>query len=80
MTYELQVDEGFGMGFVPVISQYSYLSYNHSGLLLGHTYTYKIRAENLMGFGELSSKFSFTPRSVPSMPLLAPYNDLSKTN
>jgi hypothetical protein len=80
VTYQLQVDEGFGMGFVPVISGLSSLSFNHSSLLLGHTYTYKIRAQNLMGFGALSSAFSFIPRAVPSKPAHAPYNDLSRTN
>ena len=75
MSYELQVDEGFGSGFVP-LTDYGYtgLTFRHRNLILGHKYTYRVKAANLMGYGVLSDKFSFIPRNVPSKPPKAPRN------
>jgi hypothetical protein len=36
-SYELQVDEGFGSGFVPLTdSKYTSLQFKHESLILGH--------------------------------------------
>lgn len=51
----------------------------HNNLVPGHLYTYRIKAENLMGYGLYSSSFSFIPRVVPSRPPLAPRNRPSVT-
>ena len=50
------------------------LQYRHESLILGHIYTYRVRAKNLMGFGDLSEEFSFIPRDVPGKPPNAPRN------
>jgi hypothetical protein len=78
--YELQVDEGFGNGFVPLTFDYPYLTYKHESLILGHRYAYRIRAQNLMGFGTLSDTYEFIPRSEPKRPLHAPLNRATLTN
>lgn len=43
-SYELQVDEGFGSGFIPLTEDYTSLQYKHESLILGHIYTYRVRA------------------------------------
>ena len=44
----------------------------HENLIMGHTYKYRIRTRNLMGYGSYSSTFSFVPRTLPSKPISAP--------
>jgi hypothetical protein len=80
-TYELQVDEGFGNGFVPLTQDgYTELTFKHEALITGHTYVYRVRSKNIMGFGAVSSQFSFVPRSVPKKPNNAPANVKEMTN
>lgn len=78
IAYELQVDENFGQGFKAITSiedsQYVSLVFNHTSLIRGHKYTYRVRAANLMGYGEFSSQFQYTPRSAPMRPLSGPRN------
>jgi hypothetical protein len=57
---------------VALTVDYTSLEYTHESLILGHTYSYKVRAKNLMGFGALSNSFSYIPRSVPKRPSVAP--------
>lgn len=74
------MDEGFGNGLVPLTqSGYTALEFKHESLILGHTYKYRVRAENLMGFGTLSSEFSYIPRSVPKRPSAPPRNLVAQT-
>jgi hypothetical protein len=74
----LQVDENFGQGFKAITSiddsEYVANVFNHTSLIRGHKYTYRVRAANLMGYGELSSEFKYTPRSAPEKPLSGPRN------
>jgi hypothetical protein len=78
--YELQVDEGFGSGFSSLTETgYTALVFKHTYLILGHTYTYRVRAANLMGFGPYSASFSFVPRSIPQQPSQAPVNIVAST-
>lgn len=41
---------------------------------MGHTYNYRVKTENFLGFGSPSSSFPFTPRQVPATPSSAPSN------
>ena len=43
-------------------------------------YTYRVRAENLMGFGTLSSTFTYVPRHFPSKPPTPPTNVSASTD
>ena len=72
--YMLQVDEGFGDGFEDLIEQTG-LSYTHLNLILGHTYSYRVAAQNFLGYGSYSTTYAFTPTTVPAKPLSAPEND-----
>lgn len=51
----------------------------HQSLIVGHIYTYRVRASNFMGFGAPSLSFSYTPRSVPGQPPTPPRNVLAQT-
>lgn len=42
-NYKLEVDEGFGNGFV-TLSEQTGLTFTHSNLIKGHTYTYRVSA------------------------------------
>jgi len=61
--YMLEVDEHFGLGFVPLIEFDADLdgpfaptmAYRHQNLILGHAYSYRVKAKNLMGYGVYSS-------------------------
>jgi len=61
--YMLEVDEHFGLGFVPLIEFDAELdgpftptmTYRHQNLILGHAYSYQVKAQNLMGYGVYSS-------------------------
>lgn len=81
LNYQLEVDEGFTNGFVLVTgdSQSSTI-FQHESLILGHTYTYRVRASNLMGYGAYSDSFRFIPRSVPAKPPTAPRSVEPSTN
>lgn len=79
--YMLEVDEQFGLGFVPLVEfdasiegpLSSVMTYTHSNLILGHPYQYRVKAENLMGYGVYSSiAQSFIPRQAPGKPPSAP--------
>jgi hypothetical protein len=43
-------------------------------LIQGHAYTYRVKAENFLGYGVYSSSYTFTPRSVPGKPANPPTN------
>ena len=87
LVYMLEVDEGFQDGstgserFVPLTSAdpeglnpYTAIVFTHESLIVGHTYTYRVKAQNLMGYGAYSPEFQFVPRVVPAAPPLAPRN------
>jgi hypothetical protein len=86
IVYRLEVDEGFHESssldnFVPLTGYDperrtidNALVYVHYNLVPGHVYSYRIKAENLMGYGLYSSTFSFIPRVPPGQPPLAPRN------
>lgn len=79
VDYLLEVDEGFGNGFVELVKQ-SGLTYTHSNLIKGHEYTYRVSASNFLGYGALSSSYSFTPRTVPGKPSAAPVVDAANSD
>lgn len=73
--YSLEVDEGFGSGFVRITeTPHITTQFLHESLIQGHLYSYRIKAKNLMGFGDYSQTFSFIPRDVPAKPPKAPIN------
>ena len=79
--YALEVDEGFGSGFVRINDiPYTTTSFYHQNLIQGHLYSYRVKAQNLMGFGEYSASFSYIPRDVPAKPPTAPRNLPLQTN
>ena len=41
---------------------------------MGHDYTYRVKANNFLGYGPYSVVQTFKPRTVPSKPGLAPWN------
>ena len=91
IVYRFEVDEGFHESsnldnFVPLTgydperrSIDTATVYKHENLVPGHVYSYRVKAENLMGYGEYSSVFSFIPRVPPGRPPLAPRNQPSVT-
>lgn len=48
--------------------------YTHTDLIVGHTYTYRVKARNLMGWGAYSAEYQFVPRRVPLAPTRAPWD------
>ena len=54
-------------------------TYSHQNLILGHAYTYGVKAANFLGYGTYSSSFTFTPRTVPGQPPNALRNIASST-
>jgi hypothetical protein len=87
LAYMLEVDEGFSDGlpdaehFVALTSAdpeglnlYAATAFIHGPLIVGHTYTYRVKAQNLMGWGAYSPEFQFIPRVVPGAPPRAPRN------
>ncbi len=83
--YMLEVDEQFGLGFVPLVEFdasidgpfSATMTYTHTNLILGHPYQYRVKAENLMGYGAYSapspdSPHGYIPRSAPGKPPSAP--------
>lgn len=91
IVYMLEVDEGFHdssnlENFVPLTSydpeglgNYTSTVYQHDNLIPGHVYTYRVKAQNLMGYGNYSTHFSFIPRVPPGQPPLAPRNRPAST-
>lgn len=73
LTYIVEVDEGFGSGFTTLSEQAS-TYYSHLNLILGHSYTYRVKASNALGYGAYSTTQSFTPRTIPGQPTSAPRN------
>jgi hypothetical protein len=61
------------------VTDYSSNVFLHEALIKGHAYSYKVLASNLMGYGEESAVFTFTPRSVPARPARAPRNLVQQT-
>jgi hypothetical protein len=47
-------------------------------MIRGHKYVYRVKAANLMGYGDLSNEFIFVPRSVPEKPTRGPLNGATK--
>jgi hypothetical protein len=79
--YSFEVDEGFGSGFVRINDEpYLTTTFLHENLIQGHTYKYRVKTQNLMGFGAYSASFSFVPRDVPSKPPHTPQNLPLQTN
>ena len=85
LYYMLEVDEGFYEApnsvdnFTPLTSiegaeQHTATSFTHSDLIVGHVYTYRVKAANLMGYGAYSGEYSFVPRMIPGEPKLPPRN------
>lgn len=72
------MDEGFGNGFEQLIEQTT-TTFTHSNLILGHSYTYRVKASNFLGYGAYSTLFSFTPITAPGKPPSAPQNIPSST-
>ena len=56
------------------LNLYTITTFTHENLIVGHTYTYRVKAQNLMGYGTYSPEFQFVPRVVPGAPPLAPRN------
>jgi hypothetical protein len=69
----LEVDENFGTGFV-VLSEQTSLTYTDVNLINGHAYTYRVAAQNFLGYGPFSTSFTFIPIQVPGQPLSPPSN------
>lgn len=44
------------------------MTYTHSNLIKGHTYTYRVSAENFLGYGATTADYDFAPRTVPGKP------------
>lgn len=78
LNYNLQVDENFGAGFID-LSEQTTTSYTHLNLIKGHVYSYRVKAENFLGYGAYSTAFTFTPIEVPGKPLRAPRNVVAST-
>ena len=76
--YRLEVDQGYGDGFV-ILSEQTTLSYKHGGLIAGHTYKYRVSAQNFLGYGPVSTEYSFMPIVVPAKPTNPPTNIASLT-
>jgi hypothetical protein len=55
------------------------LTYTHTNLILGHSYSYKVAASNFLGYGPYSSVFTFTPTTIPGKPTSAPSNVAAST-
>ena len=49
-------------------------------MIKGHAYTYRVKAQNFLGYGSYSSTFTFTPIEAPGKPLRAPRNVVASTN
>jgi hypothetical protein len=90
LKYMLEVDEGFHNGtsldgYVALTSTgssnpHTAVTYTHANLIMGHTYTYRVKAQNLMGYGAYNpTPRSFIPRVVPAAPPLAPRNVLASS-
>jgi hypothetical protein len=79
ITYKLEVDEGFGSGFVTLIEQGG-LTFTHSNIIFAHAYKYRVSASNVMGYGALSAEFTYRSRDVPSKPPNAPVNTVSTSS
>jgi hypothetical protein len=90
LYYMLEVDEGFYEAansednFHPLTSiegaeQHTVTMFTHSDLIVGHVYTYRVKAANLMGYGAYSDEYSFVPRMVPGEPKLPPRNVKAST-
>ena len=72
-SYLLEVDEGYGKGFVKLVEQTS-RTFKHSNLVAGHKLKYRVSARNFLGYGPTSSEFSFSPIVKPSKPSKPPRN------
>ena len=47
---------------------------------MGHAYTYRVKAQNFMGYGDYSGSFTFTPIDKPAKPFRSPLNVATSTN
>ena len=85
LYYSFEVNEGFyadagaAANFDPLTSleggdPYYLTQLTHSDLIVGHVYTYRVMAANLMGWGAFSPEFQFVPRRVPLAPMRAPWD------
>lgn len=85
LFYSFEVNEGFyaevddAANFDPLTSlegedEFYLRQFTHTDLIVGHLYTYRVMASNLMGWGAFSSEFQFVPRRVPLAPALAPWD------
>lgn len=89
LYYSFEVNEGFyadpdaAASFDPLTSKegedpYFLTQFTHSDLIVGHVYTYRVMAANLMGWGLHSAEFQFVPRRVPLAPSRAPWDVTSQ--
>ena len=72
-SYSLEVYDGFSDDYT-ILANLTVLYYNHEGLILGHTYKYRVRAQNYLGYGTYSSILSAVPKRVPGKPSSVPVN------
>lgn len=93
LHYMLEVDEGFYEGVIgsPTYTaltsndptglvKQTAVSFMHTNLIVGHTYRYRVKAANLMGYGPYSAVCGpFIPRKRPGTPPLAPRNRPTST-
>lgn len=73
------MDPGEAAYFEPLTSPvggdpYYLTQLTHKDLIVGHVYTYRVMAANLMGWGAFSPEFQFVPRRVPLAPARAPWD------
>ena len=68
-SYNLYWDQGIGSWVTLVGQSSSYLGTSYTigvGIMQGATYTFKVRAENMWGFGPFSTTTSIVASTVPS--------------
>ena len=83
-AYLIEVDLGYGDGFMTLteltsITSSTPVSYTHTGLIAGHTMTYRVSAKNMLGYGATVTDTG-SAVSQPSKPASAPRNDASQTD
>ena len=78
LAYQLEVNDGF-TGSYQTLAEQTALTYLHQSLIVGHTYQYRIKAKNYLGYGAYSTVLSAVPKRVPGKPTNPPANVPSQT-
>ncbi len=78
VSYLLEVNDGF-TGSYQTLSEQTAVTYSHQSLIVGHTYNYRVKAKNYLGYGTYSAVVSGTPRRVPGQPTSSPNNVAAST-